>query len=431
MSGHPSQFTDAGFFGGERAFGRPTLHVTIDLSAPFSREELVRAVRDTEAAFPILASRYRTRWWRDRWEHDPDTETRVEDKRVPEGLDAATLAIAREVIDPETSHPWTVRQLRAADGCRLVVSFLHQLTDAAGAFTVVQELGERLAGGAGDPGWGDRTMPRGLGQMVRALRLREYPRLALEAARFALLPFRYFGLGRPAARWVSNLDRTGQESYRTLVLEVGEGSPLRDRCRRLGCTVNDALVALLAQLNGRLYAGGQGGNFFTVDLRRYLRDARPRIANISGMDVVIVPRSALGEFDGTVSLVARGTARRKRGFPGLPALLSNHASMWPLPHALVRVLIRLWAVWACALIDRGMLVTNIGAIDRYLAPLGERATGASLVGPWVPGFAVPVLVATSFRGRLTLQINGFDGPCAAQVDAIERELWELTANWGG
>ena len=171
------------------------------------------------------------------------------------------------------------------------------------------------------------------------------------------------------------------------------------------------------------------GNFFTVDLRRYLGDERPRIANISGMDVVILPRTAIDDFDEAAAAVARGTARRKRGFPGLPALISNHTSRWLHPHALVRLVIRLWAVWACALIDRGMLVTNIGPLDRYLAPLGTRVKAACLIGPWVPGFAVPVLTATSFRGTLTVAINGFDGAAEAQMEAIEAELRELTRGW--
>lgn len=429
MRGDPSEFVDASFFGGGPAMGRPTLHVTVDLDAPFPEDELRRAAGETERAFPILASRYQPRWWRDRWVPDRDGETSIEDIRIPGGLDEATLAITREVIEPERSRPWTIRQLRSADGTRLVISVLHQLTDAAGALAVVGEFAVRLNGGGGDPGWGSEPMPRGLGQMLRALAPRQWPALALEVARFALMPLQYLALGRPCQRWQTGLATGGRESYRTLTLAVGEGTPLRKRCRALGCTVNDALVALLAQVNGRLYRGGNVGNFFTVDLRRYLGDDRPRIANISGMDVVILPRESLDDFDAAAAVVSRGTDRRKRGFPGLPALLSNHASMWMLPHAVVRVAIRIWAVWACALIDRGLLVTNIGAIDRYLAPFGDRATAACLVGPWVPGFAVPILTATSFRGVLTVQINGFDGPCEAQMEAIEGELRDLTADF--
>ncbi len=431
MDAQPSQFVDAAFFGGERAMGRPTLHVAIDLDRPFPVDALVRAARETEAALPILATRYRTHWWRDRWESHPDPAPAVEEIRAPEGVEAATLDLVRRVPDPERERPWAICQLRADDGCRLVISVLHQLTDAAGALTVVREFAARLDDAPPSPGWGDRPMPRGLGQMVRAVRLRQLPRLALEVADFALLPLRYLGLGRPRERWRSNLDRAGSEGYRTLAMGVGEGTPLRDRCRRLGCTVNDALVTLLAQLNGRLYTGGRVGNFFTVDLRRYLDDDRPRVANVSGMDVVIVPRAALDDFDAAAAVIARGTRRRKRGFPGLPALLSNHASMWMLPHALVRLLIRVWVVWACALIDRGLLVTNIGPLDRYLEPLGERATAASVIGPWIPGFAVPILTATSFRDRLTVQINGFDGPARSQLDDVEGTLRELTGGWRG
>ncbi len=429
MVGQHSEFVDAAFFGGGPAMGQPTLHVALDLEAPFPRDQLARAARETEHAFPLLASRYRARWWRDRWVPDPDGETLVEDREAPEGIEPATLAICRETVDSSRVRPWVIRQLRAGGETRLVISILHQLTDAAGALTAVREFAARLTGEPGDPGWGDQPMPRGMGQMIRALGLARLPALALEAARFALLPLQYLTLGRPRRRWSTGLATGGRACSRTLSLAVGEGSPLRDHCRTLGCTVNDALVALLAQVNARLYRGGKVGNFFTVDLRRYLRDERPRIANISGMDVVILPRDAIDDFEGAAVAVARGTARRKRGFPGLPALISNHASMWMLPHALVRVVIRLWAVWACALIDRGLLVTNIGPLDPYLAPLGARVKAACLIGPWVPGFAVPILTATSFRGTLTVGIHGFDGPAQTQVDAIEGELRELTRGW--
>ncbi len=428
MSAPPyvAEYTEAAFFGGAEAFGRVLLHVAIDLREPFEAGELQRAAEATEAAFPILGCHYQAGSWRDRWIAAPESSAlRVDDRHAPDGVEAATEALVREEPDPTARRPWRVTQLRGPDTCRLVVTVSHMLADAAGALTVVRELAAHLTGEPPHPSWGERGMPRGLGQVVRALRLRDLPRLALETVLFMRLPFQFLGMARPREPWADNLGRAGRAVCRTIIVDVADGSPFKDRCRDLGCTINDALVALLAMLNGALFGRGAVGNFFTINFRPYFSDGLPRVANLSGIDIVSLPRPSVGDFAATAGAVAERTRRLKQRFAGLPAVLSNHASLMVAPHGLVRLVIRLWARWACALLNRGLLVTNIGALDPYLAPLGERATAASLVGPFMPGFAAPVITASGFRGRLTLRINGFDGPCAPQLDQIERGLREL------
>ncbi len=418
----PAQIFDAAFFGARRAMGPVQLQLVMELDEAFSGEELRRAARAVVRAFPILGCRYVTGAWRDRWQPDPGLlDELVHDVETRGGLQAAMTQLVERELDPASQAPWSITQLRAPEGCRLVVNVLHQLADAAGALAVVGELVRHLAGE-------DQPLPdggdRGFGQLLRAVRLRQLPVLAWETLQQLLMPLKYLSMGRtllpPGA-----LDGGSARVWRSVQWEIGPAQPFRARLRALGCTVNDGLLALLAQLNAALSGPGRLGCFFTVDMRRMLADARPRISNLSGIDVVLLPREAVGGFDETARASSALAARRKQRFPGLPAVLANHSLNLCLPHGLLRRVIRLWIPWATALLNRGLLVTNVGAIDRYLEPLGSRVRDASLLGPWVRGLAVPVITATSFRDRLTLNIHGFQGSQSSVPELFQAQLDEL------
>jgi NRPS condensation-like uncharacterized protein len=429
LDSHASTFFDAAFFAGRRSIGDVQLHMVVDLAEPFSVEELTRAATATEATFPILGCRYVPGWWRDRWVVDPDLPSAVEAGRADDSLEDATTGLVRRAMDPCEVRPWRVVQLHSGDECRLVISVAHMLADANGALVVVRELARNLAGEDTTVPWQDRPMDRGMGQLLRSIRLRDLPTLLRQAAHESLLPLRYLRLARPAEPWPSNADRSGRELFRTISAAVGEGSPMRVRCRRLGCTVNDALVATLALLNRALFGRGDVGNVFTVNLRTLLADDRPRIANLSGLAMVHLPRDRVTDLDATVGEVSRRIGQMKRRFAGLPPLIVNFSMAWMLPHALARVFVGMWLRWAMAVLDRGLTVTNIGAMDPYLAPLGDRAVGASMIGPFLHTMGAPVITAAGFRDRLTLQVAGFDGRCERQLDQIADVLTELMQRW--
>ena len=68
---------------------RLVLHVVVDLRRTFTRAEVEGAVRSTVEAFPVLAARYESRWWKDRWiGQEPDLgamvlHADVDDVEVP------------------------------------------------------------------------------------------------------------------------------------------------------------------------------------------------------------------------------------------------------------------------------------------------------------------------------------------------------------
>ncbi len=404
---------DAGFFGAGPVFGHPILQVIVDLDEPFDLDDLTAAAARTAEVLPELRCRYRPRWWRDRWVPDGEQwRPPVEQRDAPEGIEAATRSLLTDEIDPVTSPPWRVIQLVRAGECRLVVSVLHMLVDAAGALAVVRELCAQIAG---QDGPGPSRPRRGLLQLVAAIGPRGWPALAWEtlgAARVFVHILRMAGhqLGGDGAAGTA-----ATQTFGGVTVAVDEGSPFRERCRALGCTVNDGLVATLALLLDRISGPGLLGILFTVDMRRLLRDEQPRLANLSGMEDVVLPRTMAGSFEQAATAVHRRTVRRKARFPGLPTLVFNFTLMAVVPHAALRLVVRLWARWAAALVNRGLLVTNIGPLDRHLAPLGTRVRHATIIGPWVHSMRTPIMTATSFRDRLSLYVAGFEGRGDAEL----------------
>ncbi len=428
-----AQFMDSAFFAGRAAFGSSPLHISLDLERPFATEELERAVSDTIGAFPILGCRYELGFWRDRWTpRESEDVSPLQDVETDEDVDSATRRLMLEELDPVSDGPWRVTQLRCPDGCRLVVTVLHMLADAAGALTVVRELGARLTGSEPHPGWKSGSMNRGLFQIIRALKLSDLRTLVAETVSFLALPFRYLRFARHKVEVSTRGEgELGGPIYRSARFDVGDGSALRMRCRELGCTINDALVAAICLLNHRISSAGNLGALFTVDFRRFIDDDLPRVTNISGIEVVILPRSAVRGFDATAKLIRERISKRKRRLPGLPAIVSQFTVMMMLPHALLRFVIPLWTKWSTALVNRGLLVTNIGALDSYLDSFGDHVVDATVFGPFLPGFNMPLVTATGFRDRLILNVNGYDGAGRPQMDCLDGHLGDVMDEVGG
>jgi NRPS condensation-like uncharacterized protein len=415
----PGEFYDALLHGVTATVGHVQLHVVIDLVRPVQREAVVRAVEGTVAAFPVLGSRYETAWWRDRWVVEPG----ISAEDVVEVLEGDPEELLRELpqrpLDPARDWPWRVSMMDS----RLVVTVLHGVADGAGALTVAGEFAARLAGREGSAA--DGAMDRGFVQLLRSLRLVDLPYLLIGCVQQGLQALRVPFLTKTQLRAADPAPVEPKPVYRTVAVGVGEGSDVREVCGRVGCTVNDALVGALAVVCASLGPKGLLGSYFTVDLRRYLVDKGPKVTNLSGVDSVILRREMAGSLEDAAGAVGRRTERMKRqllgvGFAALPAI-----PLMVVPHGIVRGFAALWARWAGALLTRGLVVTNVGPMDRYLEPLGEDVVAASVLGPFGIGPRVPIITATGFRDRLTLQINGYDTIDATELDRLAGRLGEV------
>jgi NRPS condensation-like uncharacterized protein len=394
--------------------------VVIDLAAPIERVELERATREVAERFPVLACRFERRFWRDRWVPAPGPATALETVEPGGSVDQATLEVIRRQIDPASGWPWRVTSIEGFGGARLVITVLHQVADGAGVLAIARELGARLAGLAPEPG--ATVGDRGLAQVVRALPLRAFPvlaaRLAAELARPLQLPF----LARTTLRVRAPAPASPCRVFKVLEVPIGETSELRRRCRASGATVNDALVTALALLGVELGRRGWPASYFTVDLRRYLRDDAPRICNLSGVDAVVLERRAARSFDDALAAVVRLTARRKRSLAGLPFILAQAIWCAALPHRVLRVVGALAGRWIGRLLTRGLVVTNIGPMDHALEPWSERATRGLVIGPFLRGVLVPVITATSSRDTLSIVLNGHDDLADGELERVAAHL---------
>lgn len=411
-----------GGLGPNFGFGCLQLWFLLDLDAPIERADLERAMAGVVRSFPVLGCRYQRGFWRDRWVPAPEAgpAAAVVMPDPVADLDHATRALLADPLHLQAEWPWRIVQLRSEERARLVVQVQHAAADAAGASSAVAELGAWLA----DP---DRqplepTSGRGLILALRSLPLGRLPRLAfdtlIEALRPLAMPFIAVA-GAPDIRDPSPGSPVCHE------LRFPLAGSLRERCERLGCTVNDLLVAAMIELVRARSARGVPGAFFTVNLRRYLKDPSPRVDNLSAFDTVMLPRGRTGDLETTARHVARRTRRLRRATIGLPGMIAAAICGWPLPIALQRLAGPVGTRLARKMTTRGLLVTNIGVLDPYLESWGERVRRAWVLGPFLQGAHAPVFTATTFRGELCLVLDSYDGVPIAEREAIVKTVGGL------
>ena len=161
---------------------------------------------------------------------------------------------------------------------------------------------------------------------------------------------------------------------------------------------------------------------FTINLRRHLRDDRPVVTNLSAIVALYMPRRAAADFDRAVGEVSRRIGEHKRQLAGLPFIFASAPVMCLLPHAWFRRVAHRYGRFTAWLLSRGLVVTNIGPLDAYLATFGERAVGASVIGPFIRNIRIPLITATGFRDRVTLQINAYDHLAEGELEEMATSL---------
>jgi len=414
-----------------QAAGDLHLHVVLDLEGELPEGQLHTAVRDLIRDFPVLGCRYQRRLWRDRWlpVGEEFLQGMVESCGVGVAVDAALQGQLERPLDPLRQPPLRIAWHRHEGGTRLIFTILHQVADGAGALTMVREFGLRLfpeeRGGA-------LIVPgrRDILQVAQRLRLRQLPRLIwgslLEGMRPFLLPFQ----APTAIAQAPAGQSSGRPIFQTVSVSSAPGSALHELCGRVGCTVNDVLTAALAVFIARRSRRGLLGNYFTVNLRRHLPDARPRISNLSGVAFVILPRQAGASLERAAMAVSKHTTRLKRQLIGLPFALAPAAMLALVPHSFLRLCAGFGGRWLLGLLRRGMVVTNIGAMDPYLEPYEARLLDATFVGPFVKNNRVPVLTAIGFRQQVMLQVGAYDDLDPRALRQVAEELQEILSSTG-
>jgi len=393
--------------GTERDFPHVHLHVCVDLDRVFARGALEEAVRRAIEAFPVLGCRYRASWWRDRWlpwEGDVAELVHVEQT---DDVEAATRVQVARRFDHTTAPTWRLASLERDGGSRLIVSLHHMTGDGGGVKALANVVVSALCGVAPHP---PTTMSRSMLAPAWSLRLRDLPVLALEFLREGLQPLSILRVRR-----LRPLPRGGgdpEPDWRTVTSAIH---------RTEGATINDGMVATVARLAAKLADRGPVAAGYTIDLRRYLPPSS-RITNLHGVALVVVPRDRLEDPEGALRAVAERIGVQKRRLPGLAYTLLPLLLIGWLPHGLLRRVGRLVLNTILGNLNRALAVTNIGSLDETLAPLGESATAASIVGPFVHGLPVPVITATGFRDELTFHVQATGALAPRALDELAGEL---------
>lgn len=403
------------------AFSHGHLHVLLDLRRSPGVEALRDAARATVEAYPVLGRRLEPRFWRGRWV-DPIEDAGVLVQRLDADgdLEAATRAWTHRAIDVEREPPWRLALLEHGDGCRLVVSLHHLVADGAGTLAVTNFFAARLAGEApfAPPG-----SERGLFQLLRALRLRDLPTLLVELAREALRPIGILCIRRHEPPFPTSAEDGGPR-WTTLTLDEERAGRFIEQCHTAEATINDGLVAALMRLAARRKRRGPLAVAYTIDVRRYV-PRRAVVSNLSGATIVSLPRRLVKDAASTLRATSARIGDQKRRLPGLAFNLWPALALGWLPQGLLRLAGRVVVGNIFSYLGRALVLTNIGAVDKYVAPLGDDLLSASMVGPFLGGVNTPVINVTGFRGRLTLQVCGCGHLTQEGLEAYRDEIEDV------
>jgi NRPS condensation-like uncharacterized protein len=391
----------------------------VELRGSYDEATLVGAVDRLFRRFPILGCRYVHGFWRDRWEPmegAPEACVRIADAADP---DAAVREALGEILDPLAGPSLRLHLLRTERGGRLALVMTHMMVDGNGLLTTLRALGEALAGtGPAGP----QPTNRSFFQLFRALRLRHYPRVLLEMLRDAGA---FTGVMR-ASRWGEAFEAAaGDRVHAHRVVWTNEASrAFHAGCKLAGATVNDGLVANALGIVSRIAPGPRVAVAYTVNLRRFLRDDAPVVANLSGFLPVVAGRAIAEDPAAALAFANRRIGEHKQGFPGLGSNLLPLALLGALPHGLIRPSARVVRRWFHSQGRRAMVMTNVGPMDDYLAPFGNAARDAWVLPPTFPGFPAPISLVSTFGGRMSVCVGG---PRTLQAEDVAR----VAAAWDG
>ena len=417
-----AEFSDAVYVATGAVHGSPIVHMVLDLQRSFCHRALRDAVAHGIDKFPVLGCRYETRFFRDRWVPDSspvDSVIHCEES----GEDSRQVWLEHWVnqpIDPTCTRPLRVVQRKSSTGATLLISVAHAASDGAGIIAFVHELACSLCGA---PSRAETSPERGIRQLVRALSGRQLAALPAGVVQEGLRPLKLARLAdrrRPAATSGSRASRV-----KTIVLEGPAYEAFRRSCTAVGATINDGLAAVMAQL-GTTQSDAAVPIYYTANLRRVMDAPKAIAGNLSGGEVMLLAPDALGSLSEAARAAASVTSVTKSGAPGLGLVVFQWLTVGWLPHALLRNLaVPQLAASSLSLFRKSLVLTNCGALDRYLEPFGSDLLAASVMGPFADAFPVPVVVTTGLRSSLTLQICVGSGFPEQELEQFAEQLTQL------
>ncbi len=402
--------------------GHVHIHFFFDASSGFGREALEAAARRMVERHPILACRYVTSGWRDRWVPTGSSPAVRTEAVEPGAVEEGTWRWTAVPLDLDREGPFRLVELEHREGSRVLLSILHLAMDGGALMSLFRELAEVLAGHEPSLPAGRR---RSVTQLLRGVPPFLWPSLAREVLRELGVPRRLAAVSRRERPFPPGNPR-GLPFWCTVTAELDQ---VKKRAQAGGGTVTDVLVAAIARASARRTTTGPAAILLTVDLRRFLRRPASVVANLSGTSHVFVPREDLATLDAAIARVASITRPQKRRPIGLASSLLPAFLMGWLPHdRLRRIGLEHLREQHHASFEKLLVLTNIGVWDPHLESLGSRVLAVSGVGPLMPGIPAPFVALGSHRNRLRIVVST-QGPLDPR--GIVEYAGDLQADVGG
>lgn len=398
--------------------GPATIQILLDLEPVPAADQLIESLKRTMIQVPLLASRMERGLWRDKWIPIPDInhESLLETIDLPEdhsgkSFDETAYAAfeqrAEEKIDILKDPPVRMILFRRGSRGLLLLRFHHAIGDGNACLQVAGLMGENLSADPDSPPPSPIPMNRGFFQLLRAFGLKDVPGIVQETLKEGFRP-----LIMPFTRPLIKEDDPDKSiplksSLARLVIEGDDYHLLQEKAKENGLTINDILVVgllgLAGDMNSRL---GQPSSrlavTFSVNLRRFLKDTGVQITNLSALSLLVSSADKVAEFSSAAAEVREKSGEMKRHYLGVGSGLAPNLMPRLMPSPIMHVFFEKYGHFVVRqLATHTLFVTNIGAMDSYLASFGDRLKHASAIAT-IFDLPIPLITATGSKDRITI-----------------------------
>jgi NRPS condensation-like uncharacterized protein len=410
------------------------LHVRIDVPGRLELDRLREAIEAVARNLPELASRFEPRWWRSRWNVDPDPDWELHELSL-DSSEAAELrerSLYGEPFEPHDALPLKGVLLHLPGHDRLLLRVSHLLADGGGTKNLCYRLARAYRGLGEDPAWVEPPEPRAhiILRMLRIVRWRRLPAMVVGA-------LDEIAANRPMrpVHVPMGPDGSSTSHYRELHLGPDRVQRLRQRWRPGGITLNDVALSAFVRAVVMAFpeANAQRSHATVVathDMRLYEATPGLDVCNHSGLRPLVIRRLPLPAPEENLALVRRATRRWKAGMTSLLLALPVGMLASVIPHG-----------WGRALVGRLLSrfrreaggctgLTNIGPIHAERLDFGDGPCMAARVIVPLPRPYMVIGALTGCAGCLDFTV-GYRSPQLAHEDArrlmehLDRELQAL------
>ncbi|HEX6383641.1 MAG TPA: hypothetical protein VF177_03125 [Anaerolineae bacterium] len=400
-----------------RLFHDSQIRCVVRMAGRIDAERMVRAIRLTLDAEPVLGCRLVEHPWRPYFERRDDLD-RLPLCPVIEGgdLEAALWDFVTAPVETRVG-PLVHARIFRGESDTLCVKLDHAGADGAGTIQYLSLLATTYRELSANPEY----RPPYQGHLSRSQRqvFRRVGPLAVLSS-LQIMP------GAQTCSLPAYGDDRSKRAFAVRQIDAAGMQSIHEYRRRHGASFNDLLVtSLYRALFATLDPPPTRPCLLTlpVNLRRYLPPGRPfPVANLSGGNLLALAHRPGERYEDTLARVQAITQRFKRSFPGLMGALLT--GLWFMPgFALGR-----WTMHQ--LIGRQMaqgrmapFLSNVGIIDDRLVDFGQEMAdvfGLGLIS-FPPGINV---AASTFQGVLTLTAGYC--PLATELGIVEGFLDRIT-----